>query len=200
MHELLVIRKLKKSPFKKDSAWLCRCDCGRYTIKRQCGLVTGHIKSCGCLSSRTARAQETIHGLSKHPLYFTWNDMLQRCYKVNCKAYPRYGGRGIQVCERWRASVKNFINDVSPKPSSAHTLDRINNDGHYEPGNVRWATRKEQSYNRQNNKKVVFGNNTVLARHLAQEMGVSYERFRWYLRKGFTAEAALEQIKKRSSR
>lgn len=92
----------------------------------------------------------TTHGLSRHPLYPTWNRMRQRCENPGTKDYPRYGGRGVTVCAEWR-DVTAFITwieaNIGPRPEG-RTLDRIDNDGHYEPGNVRWATAKEQSANR----------------------------------------------------
>ena len=95
-------------------------------------------------------AASRTHGLSKHPLYHAWRIMRRRCENPTVKDYPRYGGRGIAVCAEWR-DVTAFITwieaNIGPRPAS-RTLDRIDNDGHYEPGNVRWATAKEQSANR----------------------------------------------------
>ena len=81
------------------------------------------------------------HG--KHPLYNTWAHMKRRCSNPNAISFANYGGRGIRVCERWSASFVDFVNDMGPRPEG-HTLDRINNDGNYEPGNCRWATGKQQ--------------------------------------------------------
>lgn len=94
---------------------------------------------------------KTTHGLTRHPLYSTWSGMMNRCFNVKQRAYQDYGGRGITVCERWR-DVRNFIADIEatigPKPDPKLTLDRIDNNGNYEPGKVRWATRKEQQANK----------------------------------------------------
>lgn len=97
----------------------------------------------------TAENQHKPHfdGLSGHSLYVTWENMIQRCTNPTNNNYPNYGGRGIKVCRRWRR-FKNFLADVGEKPLPELTLDRINNDGNYEPSNIRWATRKEQQLNR----------------------------------------------------
>jgi len=88
------------------------------------------------------------HGLESHPLYATWYGMNYRCHNSNNPAYSRYGGRGIIVCDRWRKSPQKFIDDMGPKPHGT-SIDRINNDGDYEPSNCRWATAKQQRANRQ---------------------------------------------------
>lgn len=119
------------------------CDCGRPHKARKNNIKSGQVKSCGCFSGAGPKS----HGQACHPLYCTWNSMNQRCSNKNDPDYKYYGGRGVKVCERWK-DINNFIADLGEKPSMAHTIDRINNDGNYEPSNVRWATSLEQHANK----------------------------------------------------
>lgn len=138
--------------------WWCRCQCGKEkSINRQY-LVNGKTVSCGCV--RDARALETMaanpaaftgarleHGLTDTPTWRSWAAMIQRCTNSRRSNYKFYGGRGIAVCSRW-LEFKNFYEDMGARPDDM-TLDRWpNNDGNYEPGNVRWATPRAQSNNR----------------------------------------------------
>ena len=138
----------------RDAAWRCRCDCGEVrTIRGQC-LRSGHTKSCGCLhrefSSERLPRLATKHGMARHGrvagIYKSWQAMRERCKNPRHHAYANYGGRGITVCERWE-SFENFLADMGPRPEGL-TLDRIDNEGNYEPGNCRWATRLQQRHNR----------------------------------------------------
>jgi len=128
--------------------WDCRCDCGTTRSVRGSTLVAGESRSCGCLQREIAAAlTKETHGQSRTALYGTWNMMIQRCTNPHVERYPLYGGRGIKVCERWRNDFAAFAADMGPKPSPQHSIDRTNNDGDYEPGNCRWATRSEQQRN-----------------------------------------------------
>jgi hypothetical protein len=125
----------------------CRCDCGVEVRVRVAQLVTGKTRSCGCLQREITGARRRTHGKSRTPEHRAWRGMLDRCTLPTHISYPYYGGRGITVCERWR-SFANFLADMGPKPTSKHTLDRINGNGNYEPSNCRWATWSEQNRNR----------------------------------------------------
>ena len=123
----------------------CRCDCGVTKNIRWNNLQQGASKSCGCLSGEQ-------HGLTsagkKSGMYWIWQAMLQRCYNKSRSDYPRYGGRGIRVCKRWRESFSAFLADIGERPHGK-SLDRYpDNNGDYKPGNVRWATAKQQRHNR----------------------------------------------------
>lgn len=134
--------------------WHCRCDCGDEVTVMARSLRSGNTKSCGCWNRERASAAMSrrnithggAHHAHRHPLYQTWLSMRQRCTNPNVNNYHRYGGRGITVCTRWQ-DFAAFLSDVGERPSPQHSLDRIQNDGNYEPGNVRWATRVEQARN-----------------------------------------------------
>lgn len=156
----------------KKSRWLCLCSCGETSIAMTYDLLRGKHRSCGCLR----REKITKHGAIsnnevKNMAYRSWLTMRQRCLNHNAPHYERYGGRGIMICDRWLESFNNFLEDMGPRPSMRHTLDRIDNNGNYEPGNCRWATRKEQSYNRSTNRLLTLNGKTMAATAWADHLG-----------------------------
>jgi hypothetical protein len=133
---------------RSGSHWLCRCQCGTEKVIAKNKLNRGQ-QSCGCKNNTRTCRQMTRHGMHRSSEYHIWSSMIQRCHNKNNDNYPDYGEFGVVVCERWRESFSNFYEDVGPRPSPGHSIDRYpNSNGNYEPGNVRWATAKEQLRNR----------------------------------------------------
>jgi hypothetical protein len=129
--------------------WLCACECGNTSRVGRQELRRGNTKSCGCgaQENRMRHRDQTTHGMERTPEYSSWQAMKARTLNPSNPAYARYGGRGITVHPGWIHDFMAFYEHIGPRPAG-RTLDRINNDGNYEPGNVRWATPSEQAFNR----------------------------------------------------
>lgn len=171
--------------------WHCICDCGKPTIVSTERLNSGNTRSCGCLLADTASVNHRTHGLRHTKEYTAWANMWRRCADVSRPEYKNYGGRGITVCERWRL-FENFIVDMGPKPSIKHTLDRYpNNNGNYEPGNCRWATRTENNRNTRVVKMLMYGGVVKPLPQWAEELGLPKGTVQSRLRLGWSVEKTL---------
>lgn len=130
----------------------CRCDCGAQRVVAATSLRNGDTRSCGCLRAEVMREKQTKHGRYGTPTYRSWRAMLARCSDITHKQFKDYGGRGVRVCDTWRSSFESFLADMGERPSNT-TIDRIETNGHYQPGNCRWATRTEQNRNKRTAKQ-----------------------------------------------
>ena|SRR6185437_8936275 len=179
--------------------WHCRCECGGNTISTTPNLRNGTASSCGCLRKETLSRKFKKHGLSHSPEHQAWNHAKMRCYNPRDTGYPFYGARGIIMCERWLHSLENFVADMGLRPSLKHSIDRIDNNGNYEPGNCRWATDVEQCRNRRSNRVITFNGRTACTAEWADILGINQQIIKDRLRRGWTEADALMPLAHPSS-
>lgn len=154
--------------------WDFQCECGTVKSIPARSVKNGAISSCGCLKSDVMKESKTSHGMARSPVYAVWGSMVSRCTNPNTPQWDDYGGRGIRVCDRW-LKFENFLADMGECPSGM-SIDRIDVNGNYEPGNCRWATPKEQSRNRRNTVFLTVNGRTQPLAEWAEEIGCGYDR------------------------
>lgn len=160
---------------KPVTRWLCKCDCGNTKIIRADSLGRGS-HSCGCLKKELDKKQHTNDPVKKKRLYRIWCGMKYRCCNTKSSAYKNYGNRGIQVCKEWFDNFRNFEHWALNNGYQENlTIDRINNDGNYEPSNCRWVTRKEQNRNKRNNIYIIYKDKKMLLKDYAKEKNINYK-------------------------
>lgn len=166
--------------------WKCLCDCGREIVIRADVLRSGAANSCGCARGNFLSQSNRRHGHSATPTYQVWINIVRRCTKPNVKFYRHYGGRGIRVCDRW-LKFENFLEDMGVRPEGL-SIERIDNNGHYEPGNCRWASSKEQARNRRGTRFILLHGERLPLTAAAERMGVSPHSLRAKIRRGQPVE------------
>lgn len=169
-----------------NTTWRCQCTCGNIHVVRRDLLLKGDVKSCGCKNTKKLK-----HGRSGTRIYYIWHGMLDRCYNEKAAAYENYGGKGIGVCDRWRESIDNLIEDMGMPPSELHTLDRRENSDGYHRDNCHWATPEEQGNNRSTNVTLEFNSKVQTLARWSRETGLSEDAIRHRLKRGWTVEKAL---------
>lgn len=181
-------------------AWHCQCDCGASKLVSRSNLTSGSTKSCGCKKLAMTTAAVTKHGGTRRrgkktytPEYQAWASMKARCTSPTNEAWKWYGARGIKVCDSWLESFENFLRDMGRRPSLAHSLDRKDSNGNYEPNNCRWATIAQQHSNRTDNVIIeAFGKKFHLA-EWARQTGIHQAVIGRRLKKGWHPERAISQ-------
>lgn len=176
--------------------WNCICECGGRTISFANGLKSGGVTSCGCKRNTTLAKGKyaRTHGMHGTKEYDAYYHMRQRCYIKSCSQYKNYGGRGIKVCDRWLENFENFFEDVGKCPSGLHSVDRIDSEGNYEPGNVRWATQKTQQQNRNNNFRINYNGEEKSLAEWCEILSLDYQLIWQRLQKlNWTPERAFNE-------
>jgi hypothetical protein len=174
----------------------CACDCNSGATKRVRSdhLLHGRTRSCGCLKSESTHT--TKHGGARKsghlPEYDIWAGIISRCTIQTDTGYPRYGGSGITICARWRNDFAAFLADVGRRPSPKHSIDRYPNQaGNYEPGNCRWATKKQQARNMRSNRILELNGRRAPLQEWAEITGMLRETIAMRIRRGWSVEEAL---------
>ncbi len=185
---LVVVKDLPDRKSKR--VVLCQCQCGMF-VSRWLGMLRAtkkrsRVSSCGC-ARRGAVNKAFKHGMSETKEFTAWIGLLGRCDNKNNSRYASYGGRGVTVCDRWRESFTNFYADMGAKPPGAYSLDRIDNDGNYEPGNCRWATDTQQVYNTR--RTAWYGGYTV--EQLSNASGIAHKTITCRISRGWTTREAI---------
>lgn len=176
---------------KTDAGYLCRCECGNETMVLRSNLLCGSVVSCGCFHKEVASMANRKHRKSGDRVYRIWAEMKSRCLNNNNIGYERYGGRGIKVCDRWKDSFESFLVDMGEPPGNDYTIDRIDNNGDYEPSNCRWATPMQQSRNRRSCIMVEYGGEKICVAELAERLGISSQLLRRRIKRGWDLESAI---------
>ena len=192
---LIVLGEASSDPRK----FLLQCSCGKTLTATKGSVRSGNTTSCGCKRVDSLKAMLTTHGGAvrggRHPLYSTWAEMRKRCLNKNCKHWGNYGGRGIEICERW-TEFANFVADMGEKPYSTATLDRIDVNGNYTPENCKWSSRYEQNVNQRKSLLYTYKGVNYELRQLAkisETFGVKYGTLKDRISKGIPVEQAVEK-------
>lgn len=173
--------------------WNCLCDCGNTSKPSTSALRSGTSASCGCAVGASAKQRFSKHGLSNSPEYKVWGNLLTRTQNPKTSNYMDYGGRGIRVCKKWADSFPAFYADMGGRPTPAHTIERINNDGDYEPENCKWATRFEQARNRRNTRLIFHDGKSLTAAGWAGVSGLAATTIKRRLGMGWPVSETLEK-------
>lgn len=175
--------------YRKRVSWLCFCRCGNSIVASSNSIKTGNTTKCR-YTCKYAAAERLKTNVFQKPEYRVWTGIRKRCNNEKCDDYPDYGGRGITICERWN-DFKNFYEDMGPRPSKKHSIERDDVNGNYCPENCRWATNMEQANNRRNNRVLDYKNQSMTVSHWACLLKMNPYTLYDRLDNGWSVEKAL---------
>lgn len=188
---LVAMERIGSSPLNGNAIWSLVCDCGRQCSVDGYSVRSGKVTTCQACAAERSRVASVTHGMSGSREFATWTDIQTRCLNANSTGFKNYGGRGIKVCERWRTSFDAFLADMGPRPSSRHSIERDDVDGHYEPGNCRWATAAEQARNKRNNRRITINGVTKTMTDWASAAGLTPSAMLYRINAGQSGEALI---------
>lgn len=200
LNRLRVISEYPKRTNAGKVQFLCKCDCGNEVVVIGSKLINGHTKSCKCMQREAVKKTGDLnrtHSRSRTRVYKVWGSMKSRCYNKGNDSYYRYGGRGITVCDRWRYSFESFLEDMG-ECGLGLSIDRIDNNGNYEPSNCKWSTQIEQENNKSTNRIVLFNGERFTVSQLSRKIDVKYQILYGWIRRG-TYESKIKEICKKKS-
>lgn len=179
------------TPHPKRTLWVCKCSCGTVREVVADSLTRGASTSCGCLHRELVAQRFTTHGKSDTPEFIIWAHIVSRCTNPNDTAFKNYGGRGIRICAEWKKDFAAFLKHVGPRPSPAHSIERIRNSRGYAPGNVRWATWREQCRNKRTNVFLSFSGKRMCLADWAEKQRIPYHRLKRRILDGWSIARSL---------
>lgn len=192
---LTLIERVENNKFNQVQ-WKCRCDCGKEVIVKAYSLTTGQTKSCGCLKKEQnyINIAKVKHNMTNTRLYNIWRNMKSRCLNPNNKRHKFYFDKGITVCDEWKNDFMNFYNwAINNGYRDNLTIDRINNNGNYEPKNCRWATITEQNNNQSNNIRIKYNESEYTLSELSKIYNIKRATLYDRIKRGWTIDEALNR-------
>lgn len=184
----LLVLDYSNERYGHNKKWLCICDCGNKKVVLGVLLKRGSTKSCGCLAKELLLKRITTHGKSNTVEFHTWSAVIARCTNPNIEGYKHYGGRGIQVCERWMNSFENFFEDMGKRPTSKHSIERRNTNGNYEPDNCSWDIQYVQDRNKRNNVYFTYNGVSYIKRDWERILKLPFGTISSYSKRGRSFE------------
>lgn len=181
------------STSRSGSKWLFSCDCGAEKEIRVSNVKNGHTSSCGCLHRERSKDANTSHNMSRTKIYKVWASMVSRCSNPDDHAFEHYGARGINVCDQWKASFARFLEDMGQRPTDGHSIERVNNDLGYGPGNCVWIKQERQAQNTRKVRRFSFRGSVMTLRQISEHYGMPLASLNRRLEAGWTIERAVMQ-------